>query len=1001
VIANRISFPELAVYTRPDHPLAGRYLIEREIGVGGMALVFAARDLKHDRVVAVKVLRGEFGTSVSADRFTREIQIAAGLTHPNILPVHDSGSVDGLLYYVMPYVEGGTLVERMTRDGRLPLSDVRRITREVGAALQFAHARGIVHRDVKPANVLLPGGVAVVADFGLARAIESAASDPGEPVNAEEAAKLRITADQRLTQIGFGLGTPTYMSPEQGSGEREIDARSDQYSLACMVYEMLVGRPPFSGPSYQRLLAQHITEVPPRIRTLRPEVPDSVESAIARALSKSPEQRFDNIDEFLRALDGDGGRLTGTWGVRPMSSRLFSRRNVIGAMMVAAAIIAGIFAIRRLNTFAVSRATLDPNLIAVAPFTVFGTANAEWREGLVDVLARDFDGAGPLRTVSPSMVLRRIQGPVDRAAAMGLAKSTGAGVVVYGQLLETGTARDSVRARVTVHDVAKDSAIGEFEVLNAVTRMDAVADSIALRALRQLGNVRSIAAVPRAYFGSRSLPALKSFLRGEQHYRKNDFEAARADYEQAIALDSGFALAYRRMRGVLRGISGEFDSLSLVFAARAGAANRRSSPRDSLLILADSLAAVHRLAPAFADGQWIGSIRRRLATLQDAARLYADDPEVWSELGEARVHYGERVGVDDRAALDAFDRALKIDSTYGPAFYHAIDLTLQLRGAAAALPLVNRYIRLNPSDEAFSLVQGVLRGVAARKLLEQVDALGKKNGTLSALQLLLRFPDPGDVGSELYVHWLGNETGVTPLRRMPVSRRYAFRGRLMEAAKSADDAVFHANSDGMGLFLALARAGSVPSSRASAVFDQVARDADVALLPFANAWWMSQSDTASLAASGAIARKARAKASPEQAGLAAFAEQSAGAYARLVRADTTGALGLFLQLADSSVSRSLMPLRLDVARILLARDRARQAADYLDARPPFPGTATIWDVEWRLERARAADQLGDRATARLHYAAAVAAWEHADAALQPKADEARIAARKLGLDPSR
>ena len=187
--------------------------------------------------------------------------------------------------------------------------------------------------------------------------------------------------------------------------------------------------------------------------------------------------------------------------------------------------------------------------------------------------------------------------------------------------------------------------------------MDAVADSIALRSLRQLGNGRSIAAVPRAYFGSRSLPALKLFLRGEQRYRKNDFEAARADYEQAIALDSGFALAYRRMRGVLRGINGEFDSLSLDFAARAGAANRRSSPRDSLLILADSLAAVHRLpAPAFADGRWLGSIRRRLATLQAAAQLYPDDPEVWSELGEARVHFGERVGVDDRAALDAFER---------------------------------------------------------------------------------------------------------------------------------------------------------------------------------------------------------------------------------------------------------------------------------------------------------------------------------------------------------
>jgi tetratricopeptide (TPR) repeat protein len=582
---------------------------------------------------------------------------------------------------------------------------------------------------------------------------------------------------------------------------------------------------------------------------------------------------------------------------------------------------------------------------------------------------------------------------------MELAKSTGAGIVVFGQLLETGSSRDSVRARVTVHDVARDSVIGEFEVLNAATRMDAVADSIALRSLRQLGNGRSIAAVPRAYFGSRSLPALKLFLQGEQRYRKNDFEAARADYEQAIALDSGFALAYRRMRGVLRGISGEFDSLSLDFAARAGAANRRSSPRDSLLILADSLAAVHRVAPPFADGKWLGSIRRRLATLQDAARLYPDDPEVWSELGEARVHYGERVGVDDRAALDAFERALKIDSTYGPAFYHAIDLTLQLRGAAPALPLVNRYIRLNPSDEPFLLVQGVLRGVKVQKLLEQVDALGKKNGTLSTLQLLLRFPDPADLGAALYGHWLASDPVVSPLRRMPPVRRYAFRGRLTEAVKSADDALFRGSPDGAGLLLALAQAGALPADRAQSFFDQVTRDADVALLPFANAWWASRSDTTSLRAGEAAARNARTVSSPQQAGLASYAEQSARAYSRLARLDTTGALDLLLQLPDSAVSRSLMPIRLEVARILMARGRAREAAQYLDARPPFPGTATIWDVEWRLERARAARSVGDLPTARLNYVAAVSAWDHADATLQPRVDEARSALRQLGSAP--
>jgi serine/threonine-protein kinase len=995
VFTLRISFPELAAYTRPDTPLAGRYLIEREIGVGGMAYVFAARDLKHDRVVAVKVLRAEFGASVSAERFTREIQIAAGLTHPNILPVHDSGSTDGLLYYVMPYVEGGTLVERMTRDGRLPLPDVRRITREVGAALQFAHANGIVHRDIKPANVLLPGGVAVVADFGLARAIEGVASDPGD---AGDQAESSNPAHHRLTQVGVGLGTPTYMSPEQGSGDRDIDARSDQYSLACMVYEMLVGRPPFTGPTYQRLLAQHITEAPARLRTQRPEVPASVEQAVAQALSKKPEDRFDSVDDFLRALDGDAKRLTGSWGVRP--SRLLSRRALAGVAIALVAVIAGIVTTRRSSTFGVTRTALDPNLIAVAPFTVFGTANVEWREGLVDVLARDFDGAGPLRTVSPSMVLRRIQGPVDRAAAMELAKSTGAGIVVFGQLLETGSTRDSVRARVTVHDVARDSVIGEFEVLNAVTRMDAVADSIALRSLRQLGNTRSIAAVPRAYFGSPSLPALKLFLRGEQRYRKNDFQAARADYEQAIALDSGFALAYRRMRGVLRGIKGEFDSLSLDFAARAGAANRRSSPRDSLLIFADSLAAAHAQPSAFADGKWLSSLRRRLATLQEAARLYPDDPEVWSELGEARVHYGERVGVDGRAALDAFKNALRIDSAYGPAFHHAIDLTLQLRGGAAALPLVNRYIRLNPQDEPFSLVRGVIRAEPTARMVAQLDALGNKNGVLSTLQMLLRFPDATDLGSTLYARLLSTNPSAQAARRNALTRRYSFRGHLTDAVKSADEAWFHSSPEGAGLLLAFARTQQVPAARAAAVFAQITQAGDVELLPFANAWWMLQSDTTSLVASEAIAKNARTKASTERDGLAAYAEQSARAYLQLARRDSAGALDMFLQLADSTMPRFVMPVRLDVARLMAARGRARDAAAYLDARPPSPGAATLWEVEWKLERARTARRLGDAPTARLHFAAVVAAWSSADPSLQAKVDEARIALRELGGPPA-
>jgi serine/threonine-protein kinase len=561
--------------------------------------------------------------------------------------------------------------------------------------------------------------------------------------------------------------------------------------------------------------------------------------------------------------------------------------------------------------------------------------------------------------------------------------------------LETGSGRDSVRARVTVREVANDSLVAEFDVANASTQMDAVADSIAITSLRQLGKSRSIAAVPRAYFGSRSLPALKYFLQGEQKYRNNDFKAAKVDYDQAIALDSTFALAYRRMRGVLRGITGEFDSTSLWYAARAGAANHGTSLRDSLLILADSLAAVHRLIPPYASGQWIGSVRRRLATLDYAASKYADDPEVWTELGEARVHYGERVGIDDRQSLAAFERALAIDSTYGPAFYHAIDLTMQLRGARAARPLVDRYVSINPHDEPFGLVSGVVRGSSVQRLTAQLDS--QRTPVMSVFQLLAKFPDDADVLSTLYAHWLTRDGAGpnAPARRVLLTRRYAFRGRARDAIASTDTATLHATVEGAALTLVLAQTGSISRATASAIFERVARTQNLAVLPLAFPEWYGERDTASLRASAAFARQRQQDTSSEVRGLARYAELSANAYLLLARGDTTGALQTLLQRPDSAMSRLVMPLRLEVARLLLARNEAREAAIYLDARPPFPGTAMISDVQWQLERGRAARRTGDLQRARSCYAVVAAAWNHADAEFQPAVAEARAALRDL------
>src|SRR5881396_333348 len=278
--------PMIRHHERLAEALADRYRLDRLLGQGGMATVLLAEDLKHRRQVAVKVLRSDFGTTVGAERFLREIEIAAALNHPNILAVHDSGEAAGVLYYVTPYVEGKSLRDRLQRDTRLPLEEALKIAREVADALDYAHRRGVIHRDIKPENILFQSGHAVVADFGIARAISAA----GE------------TRSRALTQPGAVIGTPDYMSPEQASGERELDGRCDQYALACVLYEMLAGQPPFTGPTMESVLLRHLTVAAPRITDFQPDVPKPVAAALARALAKAPSDRFSGMAAFVEAL---------------------------------------------------------------------------------------------------------------------------------------------------------------------------------------------------------------------------------------------------------------------------------------------------------------------------------------------------------------------------------------------------------------------------------------------------------------------------------------------------------------------------------------------------------------------------------------------------------------------------------------------------------------------------------------------------------------------------
>ncbi|HSM18081.1 MAG TPA: protein kinase [Gemmatimonadales bacterium] len=277
--------------TAPEFPafqeaLAGRYTFERELGRGGMAVVYLARDLKHDRQVAIKVLRPEVAAAVGPERFLREIEIAAQLTHPHILPLHDSGEANGFLYYVMPFVSGESLRARLKRERRLPLDEALDIACDVAGALDYAHGRGVVHRDIKPENILLEEGHAVVADFGVARAVTG-------------------FVGPALTETGRTVGTPEYMSPEQACAEEVIDGRSDLYALGCVVYEMLGGQPPFTAPTARAVLARHMMDSAPSLQALRPDIPAPVRRAVMKALAKEREDRFARLRDFAAALRAD------------------------------------------------------------------------------------------------------------------------------------------------------------------------------------------------------------------------------------------------------------------------------------------------------------------------------------------------------------------------------------------------------------------------------------------------------------------------------------------------------------------------------------------------------------------------------------------------------------------------------------------------------------------------------------------------------------------------
>ena len=596
--------------------LHDRYALEKELGRGGMATVYLARDLRHKRRVALKVLHPDLSYSLGADRFLREIETVASLTHPHILPLHDSGEAAGLLYYVMPYVEGESLRDRLARETQLPVEDALRIAREVADGLHYAHQHGVIHRDIKPENILLSGGHALVADFGIARGLDEAGG-------------------KRLTEPGLAVGTVAYMAPEQASGG-QVDGRTDIYALGCVVYEMLAGEPPFTGPTPQAVVVKRLVGPVPSVRTTRPDVPPGLDAVLQKALAPVAAARFASVSDFGRALDCPASlpdttpilRAPGTQTSRP--AWRYRRPVVLG---LATFTLIGLAVSVLLWRSRAAHRTLDGDLLAVAPFDVLDPSLHLWREGLVDLLARNLDGAGPLRTVPPTTVVRRWEGHADPLAAAELGRKTGARLALFGSLVPTGG--DSARLRATLLDVAAEQPLAEFELHDAVSRIDRLGDSLTVRVLGALGRAKRLELTRVASLGSTSPAALKAFLQGEQWFRKASWDSATASYERAVALDSSFALALWRLGRVVgwQRVGGE--SLSVALSLRAGALNHGLAPRDSLLVAVDSTLQLERMLT------W-AAYRRLFATAQEAVRRYPDDTDAWHTLGEVYVHRAER-----------------------------------------------------------------------------------------------------------------------------------------------------------------------------------------------------------------------------------------------------------------------------------------------------------------------------------------------------------------------
>jgi serine/threonine-protein kinase len=932
-----------------------RYTIERELGRGGMAVVYLAHDVKHGRSVALKVLRPELTASLGAERFVQEIQIASKLSHPHIVPLYDSGEAEGFLYFVMPYLEGESLRDRLDRERRLSFDEALPIVQQVAIALSYAHERGVIHRDIKPENILFAGDEAVVADFGIARAISAAGGGD-------------------LTTSGLPLGTLGYMSPEQAAGSRTLDGRTDVYSLACVLYEMLVGRPPGRWLKPEALQTGRMTGASPEERLQLDSLPPPVERALVKALAQDHEDRYAEPEAFVTALTAAPG----------LRVRIRRRRKWIAIAIV------GMFAAATIVTLGLSLRSgsdVDPDVVAVAPFEAFSEDLEQWREGLVDILSAKLDGAGPLTSVSPSATIRQWSGRAEPAAAQNLGQEVGAGLIVYGTLVSSGT--DSVRVQATLYDAAVDRIVSEFDVRDAGDRVDRLADSLAVRLMRELSRRRSLGVWRLASLGSSSPAAVKAFLQGEQHYRRFALDSARFYYEQALELDSTFALAHSR-RAIAMGWSLHNDPEFVPSLLRAGELNHGLARRESLLLTADSIEGA--LSTFSGDSSSWALLDRLFSTLEYAAQEYPLDPQVWYELGEARYHTGPFTGETNASVQEAFANAVRLDSSFVPAYRHLAELALLRGDPVEAMRVIDADLaRADSTDitDALAVVRDLLDADRANgpSVEERMQGLSEE-AFYQAWYDVKGWPDVEETAVRIARTWA--ESGVDG-GAVALAWSLAFRGHIREAYETAGPRSING--------VLLARLGFVQHDTATAVYEEWLETSSGVGIHLALPWWAEEQDTTSLQRALARWDSLSVEADPETAARAAYLAEVGTAYLTLARGDTVETIRQFENLRVYPCLFCYQD-QLTRARLLLVSGRDREAARLFDTMPFMMDQAPPIDaVVVALERGRVHERLGNRAAAIDAFTFVTEAWRNADPELQPMVDEARAALARLVAEP--